>query len=73
MISRSDMPSSAQTILSIWSFKRKNSPEGELLKHKARLCAHGGMQKWKENYWETHSPTVSWISVWALLAVGVIY
>ena len=50
MIPRSDMPASAKTILSIWSFKRKCSPAGELLKHKARLCAHGGMQKWGENY-----------------------
>jgi len=72
MIPRSDMPTSAKTILSIWSFKRKRSPAGELLKHKARLCAHGGMQKWGENYWETYSPTVSWISVRALLAVGII-
>ena len=50
MIPRSDMPTSAKTILSIWSFKRKRSPAGELLKHKARLCVHGGMQKWGENY-----------------------
>ena len=73
MMSRSSMPSNAKTILSIWSFKRKRSPAGELLKHKARLCAHGGMQKWGENYWETYSPTVSWLSVRALLAVGIIH
>eukprot|EP00957_Ditylum_brightwellii_P128643 9813476-Ditylum_brightwellii.AAC.1 len=30
-----------KTILSIWSFKRKRFPSGELTKHKARLCAHG--------------------------------
>eukprot|EP00957_Ditylum_brightwellii_P066564 5052528-Ditylum_brightwellii.AAC.1 len=30
-----------KTILSIWSFKRKCFPSGELMKHKARLCAHG--------------------------------
>ena len=73
MMSRSSMPSNAKTILSIWSFKRKRTPAGELLKHKARLCAHGGMQKWGENYWETYSPTVSWMSVRALLAVGIIH
>ena len=27
----------------IWSFKSKRKPYGELLKRKARLCAHGGM------------------------------
>ena len=59
--------------MSIWSFKRKRSPAGQLLKHKARLCAHGGMQKWGENYWETYSPTVSWMAVRALLAVGIIH
>ncbi len=73
MMSRSSMPANAKTILSIWSFKRKRSPSGKLLKHKARLCAHGGMQKWGENYWETYSPTVSWMSVRALLAVGIIH
>ena len=61
-----------KTILSIWSFKRKRSPSGELLKHKARLCAHGGMQKWGESYWETYSPTVNWLSVRALLAISLI-
>ena len=73
MMRRSSLPRNAKTILSIWSFKRKRSPAGELLKHKARLCAHGGMQKWGENYWETYSPTVSWMSVRALLAVGIIH
>ena len=43
---RSSMPSGSKTILSIWSFKRKRGPDGRLLKHKARLCAHGGMQRW---------------------------
>ena len=27
-----------------WSFKRKRNPIGELIKHKARLCVHGGKQ-----------------------------
>ncbi len=33
-----------KTIMSIWSFKRKRFPDGTLNKHKAQLCAHGGMQ-----------------------------
>ena len=61
MIERSSMPAGTKTILSILSFKHKRTPSGELLKHKAQLCAHGGMQKWGENYWETYSPTVSWV------------
>eukprot|EP00957_Ditylum_brightwellii_P181439 13820914-Ditylum_brightwellii.AAC.1 len=33
-----------KTILSIWSFNMKRFPSSELMKHKASLCAHGGMQ-----------------------------
>ena len=47
----------------VWSFKRKRNPNGDLLKHKARLCAHGGMTQWGVNYWETYSPVVNWMSV----------
>ena len=72
MVPRANIPEGKKTILSIWSFKRKRSPSGELLKHKARLCAHGGMQKWGDSYWETYSPTVNWLSVRALLAVSII-
>jgi hypothetical protein len=39
-------------IKTIWSFKRKRFPDGHLNKHKARLCEHGGMQRWGENYWD---------------------
>ncbi len=39
-----DDPPGTKTIMSIWSFKRKQYPDGTLNKHKACLCAHGGMQ-----------------------------
>jgi hypothetical protein len=48
-----DLPQATKTIMSIWSFKRKQYLDGTLNKHKARLCAHGGMQTWGQNYWET--------------------
>ena len=41
---RTNMPKGIKTIMAIWSFKRKRFPDGSLNKHKARLCAHGGMQ-----------------------------
>jgi hypothetical protein len=31
----------------VWSMKRKLDPVGEIIKWKARLCAHGGMAE----YW----------------------
>eukprot|EP00957_Ditylum_brightwellii_P150166 11435293-Ditylum_brightwellii.AAC.1 len=51
-----------KTIISIWSFKRKHFLSGELMKHKARLCTHGGMQQWGIDFWETYSPVVNWIT-----------
>ena len=70
---RSDLPANAKTILAIWSFKRKRFPDGRIMKHKARLCAHGGMQKWGIDYWETYSPVVNWITVRTLMALSQIH
>ena len=68
----SDLPPNTKTILSIWSFKRKRYPDGRIQNHKARLCAHGGMQTWGENYWETYAPVVNWLSVRTLLLVSML-
>ena len=70
---RNCMPSGTKTIWSIWSFKRKQHPDGTLNKHKARLCDHGGMQVWGENYWETYAPVVNWLSVRLLMTVARIH
>ena len=63
----------AKTIKAIWSFKRKRRPDGSILKHKARLCAHGGMQVHGENYWDTYAPVVNWISIRMMLTISVIH
>jgi hypothetical protein len=73
VLPRSAMPIGTKSILSIWSFKRKRSPDGRVLKHKARLCAHGGMQTWGVNYWETYAPVVNWLSVRTLMALSIIH
>lgn len=62
-----------KTILAVWSFKRKRFPDGSLSKHKARLCAHGGMQQWGIHYWETFAPVVNWLSVRLVLVLAIIY
>ena len=41
------------------------------MKHKARTCAHGGMQRWGESYFETYAPVVNWLSVRLLLTLSV--
>ena len=63
LVLRSTIPKGIKTIQAVWSFKRKRFPDGTLNKHKARLCAHGGMQQWGENYWETYSPVVNMLTV----------
>ena len=73
VVHRSAIPQGAKTIKAIWSFKRKRRPDGALLKDKTRLCAHGGMQQWGDNYWETYSPVVNMLSVRLLLAVTKIF
>ena len=73
IVPRKNMPTNAKTILAIWSFKRKRLPDGSISKYKARLCAHGGMQRWGENYWETYAPVVNWISIRVLLILSLIF
>ncbi len=73
IIQHCDMPADSKTIMSIWSFKRKRYPDGTLNRHKARLCAHGGMQTWGQNYWETYAPVVNWASVCLIFAIAKIH
>ena len=72
VVPRSDKPFKEKTILAIWAFKRKRYPDGRINKWKARLCAHGGMQTYGVNYWDTYAPTVNWISIRFLLIVAQI-
>ena len=46
----SDKPKDRKLIKFIWSFKRKRSPLGVLIKYKVRLYAYGGMQEKGVNY-----------------------
>jgi hypothetical protein len=72
LVPRKDIGDSP-TIKAIWSFKRKRRPDGSLLKYKARLCAHGGMQVYGVNYWDTYAPVVNWISIRMMLTISVIH
>ena len=73
VVHRDTLPAKAKPIMAIWSFKRKRAPDGSLLKHKARMCAHGGMQQWGDSYWETYSPVVNMLTVRLILAIAKIH
>ena len=60
-------------IISIWSFKINKSPYGRLIKRKACLCAHGGIQQFGVNYWDTYSPVVNWMLVRAMLTLSILH
>ena len=73
LFERSSIPKGKKSILAIWSFKRKRFPDGRIMKYKARICAHGGMQQWGVDYWETYAPVVNWLSVRTLLVLSVLH
>ena len=62
-----------KTILAVWSFKRKRSPDSSLNKHKARLCSHGGMQQWSSTIGRIFSLVVDWLSVRLVLVLALLY
>ena len=73
LFERSSIPKGQKSILAIWSFKRKRFPDGRIMKYKARICAHGGMQQWGVDFWETYAPVVNWLSVRTLLVLSVLH
>ena len=73
LFDRSKIPKGQKFILAIWSFKRKRLPDGTIIKYKARICAHGGMQQWGVDFWETYAPVVNWLSVRTLLVLSILH
>ena len=61
-----------KTIMSIWYFKINRALDRRVIKHKAHLCTHRGMQQWGVNYWYTYSPVVNWMSVIAILTLSIL-
>jgi hypothetical protein len=69
----STVPRTAKPIQAIWSFKHNQRPDGTLVKHEARLCAHGGMQQWGTYHWETYSPVVNMVTARLILLLAQLY
>jgi hypothetical protein len=67
-----NLPPRARLLSSIWSYRRKRRPNGELIKHKARLCVDGSQQQHGRDYWETYTPVVSWSTVRLILLLSTI-
>ena len=72
MVPRSSI-GNVKTAKAIWAFKRKRRLDGSLLKYKAQLNAHGGMQIFRETDWDTYAPVVNWINIWMMTTLSVIH
>ena len=57
--------------MSICSLKINRSPDGRLIKHKARLCAHVVIWQWGVDYWDTNSPVVNCMYVRAIITLSL--
>ena len=56
-------------IQEIWTYKIKINPDGTLNKHKEILFVHRGQQKWGENFWDTYSSVVNWLTIRRMLII----
>jgi len=62
VVPRDSIPPETKPLPAIWAFKQKQLPDWAILKHKARLNVHGGIQHQGVNYWETYAPVVNWLT-----------
>jgi hypothetical protein len=65
-------PREARLLSSIWSYHRKRSPTGKILKYKARICVDGSQQTFGRDYWEVYAPVVSWPTIRLMLLLSLI-
>ena len=74
LIKRSEVPEGEPIQQSVWAMRRKrNLTTGEIVKHKARLNLHGGMQEYGVNYYDTHAPVVTWFAIRLMIVFGILF
>lgn len=54
-----------------WTFRRKRSPDGQMKKHKGRLCVRGDLEEHEPGQ-DKYSPVASWSSVRMFLVLSLI-
>lgn len=62
-------PPNTNIVSSRWVFARKLNANGEVVCHKARLCARGFTQVEGIDFHETYAPTAKWPSIRMLMAL----
>jgi len=68
----STLPTNARLINSVWSYRRKRTADGHLVKHKARLCADGCQQQQGVDFFESYAPVITWTTIRLVLLLSVL-
>ncbi len=63
-------PQGRRIVDNVWVFKRKLGPNGQVLRHKARLCARGFSQVKDLDFTDTFSPVAAFRSLRIILALA---
>ena len=61
-----DLPKDRKPISCRWVFALKRNALGEIIKHKARLVAHGFSQEYGIDYKETFAPVICLDALWVI-------
>ena len=73
LVPRSEVPEGARILPAVWSMKRKRDIKTrQVYKHKARLNIDGSKQRYGIDYFETHAPVVTWVTILILLVLSII-
>ena len=70
IIKKEDVREGHSILRSVWSHRRKTTPDGNIYRHRSRLCADGSTQKYGLDYNETYSPVVMWSTLRTLFILG---
>ena len=74
LIKRSKVPVGEPIQQSVWAMRSKgNLTTGEIVKHKAHLNLHGGMQEYGVNYYKTHAPVVTWFAIRIMIVFRILF
>ena len=74
LIKRSEVPVSKPIQQSVWAMcQKRNLTTGEIVKHKACLNLHGGMQDYGVNYYNTNAPVVTWFAIRLMIVFGILF
>lgn len=72
IVDKSTVPAASTILRAVWSHRRKTRPDGQIYKHKSRVCADGSQQKKGIDFHETFSPVVAWSTVRFLLILALV-